>query len=518
MDAGAIINKKISGKRRYLLYLPFLALIAYLLINTGIISDDIAFSVSLRDKATRELLVPTGCLSTPAESVFFFVWYRFFNIDNPATANILKIIYVALSFYLISKFFSIYLDDINAFLASFIFIFFPSHDATVYWFLGLYLTLSMAFYLYAYYLAHTNRFFWAFVSASLASFISYGSPAIAASLFLIFALKREYKKGMVILVPNIIYSFYYLFIAKVIACGIDRLPSAIDIAAIAKQFVIQILTFADSLFGPSMWLKVYYSLFELSALSIAVGVMLITVFSKGYHNPRSRYDKPLLWGLIVLTILSLVMFAATGRYPQLAFNLGNRTTVFGSLLVSYLIVLLPMPRRWKLSFYAVLIFSVLGISDHWKAFNLHQQEVYKAIRNNEALKGLGPGKVIYVSGNQYSKFGAISHVEFLSEEWVTGAAFSFLLKKDIVAKPFSKRHKYEDGYLVDTKYGEKTRVGEYIDVYDSERDKLVRVKAHEINGYINSMPADRRHWVQMVNNKKINDAILSFMPRLKYAF
>jgi hypothetical protein len=58
----------------------------------------------------------------------------------------------------------------------------------------------------------------------------------------------------------------------------------------------------------------------------------------------------------------------------------------------------------------------------------------------------------------------------------------------------------------------------YINVYDSEKDILFKLSADKINEYIEKFPDEKRHWVQMVNNETINDAILKLMPRLKYAF
>ena len=62
-------------------------------------------------------------------------------------------------------------------------------------------------------------------------------------------------------------------------------------------------------------------------------------------------------GLVLLMFLSFVMFSLTGRYPQLAFNLGNRTTIFGSLLVAYLIVLMPVRKIVRVAVFALLFFS-----------------------------------------------------------------------------------------------------------------------------------------------------------------
>jgi hypothetical protein len=96
--------------------------------------------------------------------------------------------------------------------------------------------------------------------------------------------------------------------------------------------------------------------------------------------------------------------------------------------------------------------------------------------------------------------------------------FNLALKKNIRAVTINKRHVYEDGYLVDRKYNSKNKIAGYINIYDSENNKLFKLDVEDINSYIDSLPPENRHWTQMIKNEKINDAILKLMPRLKYAF
>jgi hypothetical protein len=161
---------------------------------------------------------------------------------------------------------------------------------------------------------------------------------------------------------------------------------------------------------------------------------------------------------------------------------------------------------------------VLGISDHWKAWNKHQMSAINNIRNNSQLQGYKGDKVIFVSGNQYSKYGPISHIEFLSESWVSNAVFDLALKENIRAVTINKRHVYENGYLVDAKYNTKVEVNDYINVYDSGNDRLFTLNVVEINSYIDSLPPENRHWVQMLGRDNvIKKIILYLMPRLEYS-
>jgi len=299
--------------------------------------------------------------------------------------------------------------------------------------------------------------------------------------------------------------------------GAPRIIEKLTVLAAIKQFALQALTFVDSMFGPSMWLKIYFSFSQLSILSFVIGVLSVIIFYRIAQEDNKEYNSKLIISLLVLLFSSFLMFAVTGRYPQLAFNLGNRVTIYGSLLLSYLIVLIPVSKKIKTLVFTLVIFTILGISDHWKNWNLHQQMVIANIKDNQDLNRYREDKIIYVSGSQYSKYGPISHIEFLSEDWVVDRIFKLVVNKDISAKSLNKRHKYINGYLIDTKYNIKDKVTSYISIYDSEKDILFKLRVGEVNDYINSLPPDNRHWVQMLDARLMKGIAVKLMPRLKYA-
>ena len=509
-----------NSTRAKILLLLYLFLISYLLMNTGIISDDFDAMARLQGKRFIEILLPKGCfyfIETPFEYYSHYLWYIFFSIDSQLQVNIIKIFYIFLSFFLISKFFAIYLEKKYAYLVSFTFLFFPSHDSTAYWFMVEYLALSFGLYLYAFYLAYKNRLVPAFIFALLGSFISYGSPPIAASLFLLFLLHKSVKKALIILVPNIIYSVYYIYISKVASIGTDKIVDNMGMTALLKNYVMQVFSFADATLGPSMWLKIFYSFGQISVVSAVIALILIVLYYKNYKGNPPGYDRRLIASFFILTLASFGVFSLTGRYPQICFNLGNRVTIFGSLLLSYLIVLLPLPHKIRTFIYAMVIFTVFGVSDHWKNWNIHQEHVIANIRNNQDLKTYSDKKMVYVSGNQYSKYGPLSHIEFLSEGYVVAPVFQLAVNNPKLAVDvINKRHKFMDGSLVDMKYDVKASVSGHINVYDSETNTLSRIPAGKIKDYISSLPDEKRHWIQMLKNEGIKKFLLRINPRIKY--
>jgi len=514
-----------------------LILTTYLLFNTGLVADDFGLILHFKNKGFTEILTPHGYLHIPGIHYIFFINYFWLShFMNPIVLNLFKITYIFLALYFTQLFFSIYMNPRAALLASFLFIFFPTHDSTAYWYFGQYLALTISIYLYSFYLLYHDRLLAGLVAAIIASFLSYGSPPAALALSILFLLNKEFKKGALILIPNILFCIYYVVLVKILPLSLyTRLPAKINFMAVLKLYALQICTFFDATLGPSMWLKIYYSFFQLSAKSLIIGGLISLFLYKACNahergaqevigegsNQRgcgSGCNPKLVISLIVLTLSSFILFAVNGMYPQLAFGLGNRTTIYGSLLIAYLIIVLPKSDKTRMLITVVVIFSALGVSDHWKSWNIHQQKVISQIRNNQQLRNYREDEPIYVAGNQYSKYGPLSHIEFLSETGVTLPVFRLALERnDILAETFNKRYKYVNGILLDTKYNLKNRIREYINVYDSERDVLFRLNAEEINSYLDKLPPDNRHWIQIFKVGFIKDVVLRLMPRLKYA-
>jgi len=142
--------------------------------------------------------------------------------------------------------------------------------------------------------------------------------------------------------------------------------------------------------------------------------------------------------------------------------------------------------------------------------------VIARIKNNSDIKNYRDTRIIYVSGNQYSKYGPISHIEFLSEGYVVAPLVHLLFEGKINVTPITKRHAYQNGYLIDKRDDFKIKVNSSIIVYDSEKDEIFVLDVNEINLYIDSLPPENRHWIQVLDNKTIKNIILRLMPRLRY--
>ena len=505
----------------------FAIIIIILVYGTGIVSDEIA-EISIR-RGVHDFwghFMPRGnYVNTPVANLTHMWACSLIDIDNLLLIDILKAVYTTLSLYMVAKFFSLFVDGYTALVTSFLFLFFPTRDSITYWFMGSHMAFSVYCYLFAYYLVHKDYLKRAATVAFLASFINYGSPPTAFALFILCVLKKNFKKGLLLLVPNIVYCTYYIYLKGILfSVPIkSNLPSEINLLTIAKQLLLQIVTFFDALAGPSFLFKVYYSIIENNVWSIIAIIIFVSLYLKMIANKKIcphqiKFDKSLLAALTVLVIGSLVMFSITGRYPQLAFNLGNRTTIYGALLLSYLIAAVPINQYLRQGILLLIFVSIVGVSVHWKIWNNHQIEVFHNIQMNEDLQSYDKQGSVFVTGNQYSKMGPFSHIEFLSENWVANSLFELAEHNEIKALALNKRFIVKENLLVDQKLQNIITIGHVVNIYDSEADKLITVSSDMLNEHIGNFPDEKRHWVQMINNETINDAILKLMPRLKYAF
>ncbi|MDD5439154.1 MAG: hypothetical protein PHS37_03110 [Candidatus Omnitrophica bacterium] len=506
-----------SGIRRAALPVLFLIIIGYLLYDTGLVSDDFDAMERAKLVSIKELLMPTGVFyffETPVEYFTHFIWYRFFDLIDPLFASFIKFLYVSLSLFMISRFLSLFTGRVSSYLIAFLFLFYPSHDATVYWFMGQYLMLSFALYCYAYYLADKNRLFLAFLVALLGTFLSYGSPITALGLCILCCLVKKFRNAVLLGIPMVMYVGYYYLISSVMPFTQSKIKASFSALMFIKFFLLQAATFIDAALGPSLWLKIVYSFTFLTPFSVILGLSAVIWLNRFYRdNPPERFNGKLIAAFSVMAVAALGVFAATARYPQLAFNLGNRTTIFGSLLLSYALLSLPMHRLVRLTLAGLMIFSILGIRDHWNELGRHQRSVVMNIKKNSDLAAYTAAKTVYVTGNLYSSFGPFSHVELLSETWTTAPFFRLILGKDIYVIPLTARYKFENGALINPRNKRAEPVDTSINVYDSEKDLFFPVPKESIPAYLKSLPMPNRHWVQAFSGKRLEDEWAGFTRR-----
>mgnify|MGYP003585150158 FL=1 len=98
------------------------------------------------------------------------------------------------------------------------------------------------------------------------------------------------------------------------------------------------------------------------------------------------------------------------------------------------------------------------------------------------------------------------------------AIFNLTLPRHLILETINKRKSYRDGNLYDAEYQISTIVTEYIYIYDSDRDQLLKVNSDQINGFIDALPEERRHWIMLGEQgfvRWIRGWVVYLMPRLK---
>jgi hypothetical protein len=499
-----------------LLHVPFLALFAYSLYGTGLCCDD--FEVAMgraRDPWFSYLL------ANPANILTHGLPFQWIDYERQYVYDLLKFGWVALSYGMTYRFGSLFLPPARAALFAALFIFYPAHDSTSFWFTAQYLMLTAAFYLFAFYLAARDRLVGAAAMATLASFVSYGSSPWAFGLSLAFLLERQFRRAATLLVPNLIYIAYYAAVTLWLGRGNPRLPGQFDAERLLKQLVIQIAGGTDAVLGVSLWFKLWYSVASLTLLSAVVGaVILLLLLRIRFHDGApARVSWPVWLGVAAVALAGCAMLALTPGYPQAAFGLSNRITIYASFPVAFLLAYLAK-RAWSASAVAaLLVFSSVGISDHWRAWRDVQDRTIEALRSDADLASGSLGtETLFVVGHAYSRLGPIVHISFLGQKGVDDAVFELALgaRKTFRTVPLTSRFMVEPDALVDSRDGQRYQIAGKVPVYDTEAHRLQRIELEDMPRFIANLEIPKRHWIQVVEIVWVRELILRWMPQLGY--
>ena len=510
-------------KKNSIVFFCILTTLALLLFDTGLHGDDYIVISNLDKSDILGFLNLEGARIMALNTVTYYsFWWPYFLLGNEYqwAYDLIKIVAHAISIFFVYKFSTDYLPKDRAILVSLIFILYPLHDTTAYWYMTTPYIFIPATILYAHHLIRNNKTTLGFFVSMLGAFSYYISPPYIFGLSLIFLFEKNFKKAIIFVTPGVLYVAYYFWI-KLHYAGVERrIDPDLGVLDFFKQILIQHLSFLESAIGPSYWLKVFYAIESISLVSVII-VVLISVFAFIKIESFSKapnMSKSLYIGLISVLLLSFGMFALTGLYSHSAFNLGNRTTVYGSLFIAFLLAAL-LPANKKSAIFLLIIFlaPVFGLSDHWKNWNENQKVVIENIKNNQDLKEIESDSTLIITGNLYSKLGEYSHIEFFSMPWNVNAIFHNNTKtKTIVAiTPYTE---IREGYLVDSKFSRKYSLNNKLYVYDSENDIVREISSVDLPELIEQQPKLIRHWVQLFKDTWIEDVVVWLSPRLVYLF
>ena len=492
----------------------------WLVFGTGVYTDDFDIFQSVTHYTASTMLLPTReTVAFPFEHYTHTIVYWASGFGGRSNIEYFKVLYALLCVLAAFLFFRDYLNVERALVAGFATVFLPHHDATAYSFINYYLSLSVAFYMLAVFCIKRDRWVVGAGFAAMGAFISYGSPALTVGFCALLLLEGHSRKALAIAIPGGIYVVYYLFIAIFLKAGPPRLQQEYSLTFLFKGIVVQAISLVDAVLGPSGWLKVGLAVanIDFAGFAWAIGLSLLLWHSASGRPDNTRVDARLTISLSLVVVVALGLFVLTGRYPQIAFNLGDRVLIFAGIPVAYLIASLPR-RTWALVLTAFFLFiSAAGLSAHWKNWNREQEHIIQRIHSRQIWKICpNTSDVLLVVGGQYSRLGPISHLEFFAESSAARSIFAALgvTGKNVVT--LGRRYQYESGGLFDRKYEQFTRLERTVDVWNAETGLLSCVESARLNDLIASLPEHTRHWLQIPALSGFATMVFRIFPQYAY--
>ena len=508
-------------KKDYYLFSLLSAVIFSLLIGTSIYSDDFTSILYENNQSFIELLKPkSNAITVPLTQYFFHIFYYISSYDFMLPVMLAKIFWAIMCMYGVSKYLSIWLDVKSSMIFSFIWVCIPLHDATFYWLIGQYLIVSCAFIFYAAFELERGNKKLCILFTVLGSWVSYGSPAVAFSFFIIFLLRGLWKNGLFILLPNIVYCIYYVICTKYFSVYVSRINTEVGLVHLVKNLFKQVFTFLDSSVGPSMFLKMFYTIGSINFIGIIFSLGAFLGIHFLYKTKDEKINPSLIIVLLFSTLLifNIAMFTLTGAYPHLAFNLGNRVGTYSIFIVLFIVMVFFSKVKYGHSaLILVLLLSFYGNRNKFLEIEKNQNKVVSNISRNQDLKMHPPDTPLFVKGFQYHRLGPFSDIEFLSENWVVHGILKSVYNRSFEVYSFNRRWIQEEGILIDRKNGTKIMIPEDgITVYDALTNEVLLVKPEGINQLIADLKKNKRHWLQFIENESVKKFINSKIKRLSY--
>lgn len=513
--------------KKFFYFILFILLIQIFLF-TGINGDDYSIINELRLNDLEYYLNPDPKIKKQffflLTSWYMYFWSYLFLEDNflliyDLIKIVIHILMITLTFIFLSKYFS----KEKALLGSLVFIFFPTHDSTVFWLMTVSHILGPCLLLFFFFLIEKyQKYFLSFLLLPVC-FLTYANPPFMAALSLIFLLNKKYKEFFIFSIPCLIYIITY-FGFFFLTDGIEiRINKNLSINSFIKNSFLQILSLTDSFAGPSFFLKIFYSYKEIKIpyliLIIIIGFLIFKFSFEEKNIPKKNFKE--VFSIAIFSVFfSICMFSLTGLYHHSPFGLANRTTIYGSFLISVILISTFDIKFIRFFFIFIILIPLLGLSDHWRTNNKKQNEIIKNISNQAFLQSLDKEKtLIIIKGYNSSRLGKFSHIEVFSMPWNASAIFEIKSgQKNVIA--LTDEIIVDKNLLLNNKFNIEYDLNKYnIYLYDLSANKIDKINKNYLVNEIFNKKKEIRHWVQLEGTPNfIKDMIIYLSPRLNYLF
>ncbi len=506
-------------------YFLFIIFFLYLFLNTGLHGDDYALIIELQNKVNLFSISPENLGKYIYNIPSYFIWcfYALIGFENLFFYDILKYLLNLISFYFFYFFFKEYFSDLRSIVISFIIVMYPIHDSSNYWLMAtpLYVFFpSMIFFSFS--LIKKNLYFLGSCLLLVASF-NYTSPPYVLGLSILFLFEKKYNKFFLFLLIGSIYVIFYYLISNLYTNLEHRVDDNLSFYKILINIFVQFITSLDVNFGISFFVKIFYCITSIDAKDIIIILVLIHCFYAFFrkkifeinHNDN-RVNLNILSSMILVYFISLGVFALTSSYPQSAFNLGNRITIYSTFFFVVLFSILIKRNIFFILLTSIYVLSIIGISNHWKDFNKKNLNIINLINTNEKLNNINKDDILLLKDNLYSNLGKISHIEFLIIPWVGNKIFAKY--EDFTILPISKYLSIDEDSITNNKEGTKHFIKGDIFLYDTSTNQITLIKKQDLNDIIDKQENILRHWIQLNYFRQLSKVIIKIFPRLDYLF
>lgn len=492
-----------------------LIICGYLFYNTGLHGDDMTVASQFTGMSLKSFLSMqrAGVMLVGPVAYYSYWWaYAFVGVDALWVYDAIKWFSCVLSIIFVYRFSLDYLQRDRALLVALLFVFNPVHEVTMYWYMVAAYVLTPSIIMLAHHYVRNEKYSRGFLVGCLGSFMGYVSPPYGIGLAAIFILEKSYKKALIFMLPALLYISYYFTIFIIQPSAEHRISHGLTIGHLIKNYLLEIPAFFDSLIGPSFWLKIYYSIGAISFFSLVLALLVVIFMVKNLRTERSKIPPSLLGGLIVVLLLSFGIFAIADIFGYRAFNLGDRLSVYGSLLIAFLVATIPLNRRFLALLAICFVLPTFGLSDHWKSWNATQIKIINRIKNNQDLKDLSESDTLLVADNMYSKLGPFSHIDFFNMPWNVDAILKPVVKcKNVI--PLNTYIHFDGHQLIDDTSYISIEIVKDIYLYKSADDTLTKITPEQLSDILAKRPIEIRHWVQMLKGTRVGAFISDLSPR-----
>jgi hypothetical protein len=500
--------------------------LAYLILGTGLHGDDYIEIVKMSNFTYAEFFYPSPyihnhyVLGLPAH--YFLFWaYKFLGYEYLFAYDLIKVLSHGMCIWFIFKFLQDYLPKDRALLGSVLFILYPLHDSTTYWYMALVYIIPASLIAYSCHLLVHNAWIRSFIVGLIGATFFYTSPPFTFGLGLIFLLQKNFKKFCFFILPGFIYVFYYLWIRSTFPFAERRINSSVDLTYYLKNLVGQIVSTIDSFFGPSFFLKIYYSIMSIEIISLGLvsALLALLIVSKKKLSEVTFTPNILIISIFGVVVISMIMFASTGQYNHSPFNLGNRTLIYTSFLAAVLIAAyLPSNRLILVILVSGMLLPIFGISDYWKSWNNQQKTIINSINSSKELLEIKAMSLVIIEDNLYHKLGPFDHIEFFSMPWNVRAILEKYEQNGVEFIGLNSYLTISEDQLIDAKYLTEHDITNNIYLYNSYSDQLRKINALELEEILSKTEASYRHWIQGFKGTKLEEIVIRINPRLSYIF